>query len=387
MLFPKKIVVLGGRPDTVAAWSTDHAIYYQPHQLGHDVYYVEAHARTPSTFTETAEVDGAPRAAAFIDDAMRWFGLPDGHWAFHALHSDGRCYGLSDVQLKALYRSADLIINLHGGTRVLPEHTETNRLLFLETDPVEFAIYLAQDLAEMIDYMAPHASFFTWGENYGQPDCQTPVSGHFQFKPTRQPVVLDLWQPVNNGAGELFTTVSSWRQPRHDVEFRGDVSVEQHNQFLKVIDLPGLTPQRFELALAAYNDGDRALLESKGWQVRDASTLSMDLDAYRCYIGQSRGEFTIAKDQYARPRSGWFSDRTATYLAAGRPVITQETGFSNHLPVGEGLFAFTTMDEILDAVEIINADHERHSQAALEIARDYFSHDVVLPKMLSEAGL
>src|SRR5262249_25609330 len=157
-------------------------------------------ARTPSTFTESADVDGAPKAAAFIDGVMRWFGLPADHWAFHALHSDGRCYGLSDVQLKALYKSADLIINLHGGTLVRPEHAETGRLLFLEPDPVEFAIYLAQALAEMVDYMAPHTSFFTWGENYGRPDCQTPVSHQFQFKPTRQPVVLDLWQPVNNGA-------------------------------------------------------------------------------------------------------------------------------------------------------------------------------------------
>jgi len=197
-----------------------------------------------------------------------------------------------------------------------------------------------------------------------------------------------LWQPFTNGAGEIFTTVASWRQPRREVTFEGEAyQWSKHHQFLKVIDLPTLTTQRFELALAAYSDADRLLLESKGWSVRDATSLSGDLDEYRRYICRSRGEFTIAKDQYARPRSGWFSDRTATYLAAGRPVITQETGFSNHLPTGEGLFGFSSMEEILDAIDHINSDYERHSRAAAAIARDCFSHDVVLPRMLSEVGL
>jgi hypothetical protein len=156
---------------------------------------------------------------------------------------------------------------------------------------------------------------------------------------------------------------------------------------MKVIDLPTLTAQPFELALAAYGEADRVLLESKGWKVRDATCVSSDLDEYRRYICQSRGEFTIAKDQYARPRSGWFSDRTATYLAAGRPVITQETGFSNHLPTGEGLFAFSSMDEILEAVDRINSDYARHSRAAAEIARECFNYDVVLPRLLEDVGL
>jgi hypothetical protein len=182
---PKKIVVLGmmaRSPVSGMVWLTMQYVVGLA-RLGFEVYYVEAHARTPSTFTETAEKDGSPRAAAFIDSVMRWFQLPEGRWAFHALHSDGRCYGLSDTQLEELYRTADLIINLHGGTQVSSEHIANGRLLFLETDPVEFAVYLAQNLQGMVDYMAPHAWFFTWGENYGQPDCETPVSDKFHFKP------------------------------------------------------------------------------------------------------------------------------------------------------------------------------------------------------------
>ena len=386
----RKIVVLGmmGRsPVAGMVWLTMQYVLGL-HRLGYDTYYVEAHARTPSTFTRTTDDDGSVGVAAFIDATMRWFGLPDDHWAFQALHSDGRCYGLSEMQLMNLYRAADLIINLHGGTLLRPEHVTNGRLLFLETDPVEFVIYLAQDLQEMVDYMAPHSTFFTWGENYGKPDCRTPVSDRFDFKPTRQPVAIDLWRPFANGEGEPFTTVSSWRQPRKDVQYQGEAYLwSKHNQFLKVIDLPSMTPQPFELALAAYEEEDRRALEERGWAVRDAESLSMDVDAYRRYIAGSRGEFTIAKDQYVRPRSGWFSDRSATYLGAGRPVITQETGFSNHLPTGEGLFAFSNMEDIVDAVERINSDYQRHSRSALEIAHGYFSHDVVLPRMLAEAGL
>jgi hypothetical protein len=386
----KKIVVLGmiGKsPVAGMVWLTMQYVVGLA-RLGFDVYYVEAHWRTPSQFTMSAEDDGSIEASAFIDSVMRWFGLPEGRWAFQALHSDRRCYGLSDLQLAELYRTADLIINLHGATQVSPEHIANGRLLFLETDPVEFAVCLAQNRQETIDLLAPHAWFFTWGENYGKPDCQTPVSNRFQFKPTRQPIVIDLWQPFTNGAGELFTTVASWRQSKREVTFDGETyQWSKHHQFLKVLDLPTMTIQSFELALAAYDDADRLLLESRGWRVRNAMVLSRDLDEYRRYICHSRGEFTIAKDQYARPRSGWFSDRTATYMAAGRPVITQETGFSNHLPTGEGLFAFSSMDQILDAIDRINSDYQRHSRAAAAIARDCFGHDVVLSRMLWEVGL
>jgi hypothetical protein len=357
-------------------------------RLGHDVYYVEAHAGNPSTFMATPDDDGAVKAAAFIDAAMRWFGLPADRWAFHALHSDRQCYGLNEREVREVCRTADLIINLHGATAIRPEHTERDRVLLLETDPVEFAVNLANGRQDTIEFLQPHRWFFTWGENYGQPDCLTPVTDRFAFKPTRQPVVMDLWEPFGTAPGEAFTTVASWRQPRPEVTFGTEsYSWSKHQQFMTFIDLPGRTPQGFELALASCPAEDRALLEQHGWAVRDAAPLSWDLDAYRRYIAGSRGEFTVAKDRYARPRSGWFSDRTATYLAAGRPVITQETGFSNHLPTGEGLCAFSTVEEAADAVERINADYPRHRRAALEIAREYFSYDVVLPRMLAEAGL
>ena len=170
-------------------------------RLGYDVYYVEAHARTPSMFMTTAHDDSSALASTFIADTMREFGLENDHWAFHALHDDGRCYGLTETQLRNLYRSAGLILNLHGGTIPLPEHYATNRLVYVGTDPVEHEIDIHHGVRETIKYLEPHCAFFTWGENYGNPDCRLPVSERFRFTPTRQPVVLDLWEHFGSGDG------------------------------------------------------------------------------------------------------------------------------------------------------------------------------------------
>ena len=389
LLRQPKIVVLGlmsKMPVAGIVWLTmQHVVGLK--RLGYDVYYVEQHARTPSMLMERADEDVSAKAAAFIAGVMRRFDMGD-RWAFHALHDDGRCFGMSEGQLKQLYREAALIINMHGGTRPLPEHYATGRLVYLGTDPVEVEIQLYHNEQATIDYLAPHCAFFTWGENYGSPDCGVPISDRFHFKPTRQPVVLDLWQAYRDGPADTFTTIGNWRQVWREIEFQGETyHWSKHYEFMKFIDLPRRTSQPFELALSGYEQDDRRMLEGQGWRVRHALGFSIDVDAYSQYIGQSRGEFTVAKDQNVRLRSGWFSDRSATYLAAGRPVITQETGFSNILPTGAGLFGFSTMDEILGAIENINAGYERHCRAALDLAREYFSYDVVLPRMLAEVGL
>jgi hypothetical protein len=385
----KKIVLLGmmsKMPVAGVVWQYVHYLVgFQ--RLGYDVYYVEAHARTPSMFMAHEEDDGSARAAAFIAGVMRRFDLGE-RWAFHALHDDGRCFGMSDSKLKQLYASADLLINMHGGTYPRPEHSATGRLVYLETDPVELQIELHYNMQSTIDFLEPHRAFFTFGENYGNPDCKLPVSDRFHFWPTRQPVVMDFWQLDGHGPGYSFTTIGNWQQHWREVIFQGKTYYwSKHHEFLKFLELPSRTNQMFELALSSYEEQDRQMLEHNGWQVRHALDISTDIDVYRQYIAASRAEFTVAKDQNVRLRSGWFSDRSATYLAAGRPVITQETGFSNILPTGEGLFGFSTMEEIVDAVECINANYEHHCQRAADVARHYFNYDMVLPRLLQDAGL
>lgn len=385
---PHKIVVLGMMTQKVVAghvWAVFHYLEGL-RRLGYDVYYVEAHSRTPSAFFRTRKDDGWADAAGFVAKLMRRLDLQD-RWAYHDI-VHGRCFGLSAESLKSLYDSAALILNMHGATVPLPEHSATGKLVYIDTDPGKPQVDLQQNEQWFIDALSAHCALFTYAENYGHDDCRLPVSERFEWKPMRAPVVMDFWEPYRRPPGRVFTTIGSWSQPKRVFEVDGDTyNWSKHYEFLKVIDLPRRTPQEFELALAKCEPEDFRLLESHGWKQRRAADISADLDAYRDYITTSRGEFTVSKDQYVRLRTGWFSNRSNTYLAAGLPVITQETGFSKFLPSGAGLFGFSSMDEILAAVDDVNADYERHCRAALDIARDYFNYDVVLEPMLAEVGL
>ena len=384
-----KIVLLGmasRMPVAGVVWQTMHYLMgFQ--RLGYDVSYVEAHGRTPSYLMRSPSDDSSALAVNFIDGMMRRFGF-SGPWAYHALHADGRCYGMTADQLHRLYRSADLLVNLHGGTMPLPEHAATGRLIYLETDPVQVQIQLAQNDREAIDFLEPHVAFFTFAENYGNRGCGLPVTDRFDFRPTRQPVLLDYWQREGPPPAGSFRTIGNWRQNWLDIEFEGDVySWSKHHEFLKFVDLPRRSDQSFEPALAKVDEEHLTLLEEHGWQVRDALTFAHDPDGYRSFIHGSSGEFSVAKDQNVRLRTGWFSDRSATFLASGLPVVVQDTAFDCVLPTGEGLFAFRTVEEAVGAIEQVSADPARHGRAALEIAREFFSHEVVLGRLLSDLGM
>jgi GT2 family glycosyltransferase len=383
---PPKIVLLGmmtKMPVAGVAWQNLHYLLGFE-RLGCETYYVETHARTPSMLMSRPDDDSSALAAEFIGALMRRFGLAD-RWAFRALHDDGRCFGMSEAELERLYGSADLLINLHGGTQPYPELAATGRLVYLETDPVQLQLELQHGLQETIDFLEPHSAFFSFAENWGGADCRLPRSERFEFRTTRQPVLLDLWPDRSPQPANVFTTIGNWRQDWRDVTFEGErYTWSKHQEFLGHLDLPERSGQAFELALSSCEPAERQMLREHGWRVRDGLEISRGIDRYRDYIGASRGEFTVAKEQNVRLRTGWFSDRSATYLASGRPVITQETGFSNVLPSGTGLFGFETPDEVLAAVEEIDADYTRHASGAREIAREYFSHEVVLGKLLDD---
>jgi hypothetical protein len=388
VLSRKKIVLLGmmaKMPVAGAVWGTmQYLVGFE--RLGYEAYYVEAHAVTPTMLMERTGDDSSALATGFLDRVMRYFDL-GGRWAFHALHDDGRCYGMTEGQLRQLYRDAALLINHHGATQPLPEHSAAGRLIYLETDPVQLEVELYHKDPRAVAFLEPHSAFFTWGLNYGNPDCRVPLPARFAFRTTRPPVVPDFWPVEGNGQADTFTTVGNWRQPGQ-VRLRGEVYTwSKHHEFLKFLGVPRRTGQAFELALSKYEEADRRMLERHGWRVRPALSFSRDLDAYRRYVAESRGEFTVAKDQNVRLRSGWFSERSAQYLASGCPVVTQETGFGNVLPTGEGLFGFSTLEEVAAAVEEINSDYARHRRAAAGLARECFGYDVVLKRLLADVGL
>jgi ATP-binding cassette, subfamily B, bacterial len=384
-----KAVVLGmmsKMPVAGAVWQTVHYLIGLE-RLGYDAYYVEAHARTPKALMRSEGDDSAELAARFIAGVMNRFGLPD-RWAFHALHDDGRLLGMSEAELARVYREAAIIVNLHGGTVPRPEHYETGRLVLVETDPCELQVELHDGRQEAIDFLEPHAAFFTFGENYGRPGCGLPVSSQFTFVPTRQPVLVDLWEARGRRAGSSFTTIANWRQTSRDITLDGRTyQWSKDQQFRMLLDLPAKSGAAFELALSSFDDEDRELLERHGWAIRSGLEVSASVDTYRAFIASSLAEFTVAKEQNVQLRSGWFSDRSATYLASGRPVITQDTGFGVALPTGTGLLSFDSPASALEAVARVQGDYGRHSRAAHGIARDYFDSDVVLGALLDHLGL
>jgi GT2 family glycosyltransferase len=386
---PPKVVLLGmmtKMPVAGVLWQNLHYLLGLE-RLGCEAYYVETHARTPSMLMTHPDDDSSALGAEFIAAVMRRFGLSE-RWAFRALHENGRCYGMSESKLEHLYGEAALLINLHGGTQPLPELTATDRLVYLETDPVQLQVELGQGLRQTFEFLEAHCAFFTFAENWGKPDCTLPEQQRFSFLPTRQPIVLDLWPDRSDEPAETFTTIGNWRQGWRDVTYQGErYTWSKHHEFLKYLELPDRTRRPFELALSSCEPSDSEMLRAHGWEVRGGLEVSGDLDSYRGYIGASRGEFTVAKDQNVRMRTGWFSDRSATYLASGRPVVTQDTGFGCSLPTGRGLFSFDSIERAADAISQIDSDHAGHCRAARALAHEHFHHEAVLRPMLEHLGV
>jgi hypothetical protein len=354
-------------------------------RLGYDAYYIEDSGRwiyDPRSNDLSPDATGNVEAVAPILTAH---GFAD-HWAFRGNYPGGRCYGMTEGQIQRLYREADAFLNITGAQEIREEHLACPRRIYLETDPVASQIKVAQGEPVMTAALAAHDTHFSFGENLGAPDCGLPVE-RFRWLPTRQPVLLDLWDNSCIPNGAPYTTIATWCNKGKDVVYRGETYYwSKDREFLKVLDLPGRRPVAFELA-AGVDPDVRRLLRDHGWRQVHSVTVSSDLGRYRTYIQRSRAEFTVAKDQNVRLRSGWFSDRSACYLAAGRPVITQETGFSNILPTGRGLFGFRTMDDVLAAVDTIESDYEDNRRAAREIAAEYFAAEKVVGSLLGRAGL
>jgi hypothetical protein len=228
----------------------------------------------------------------------------------------------------------------------------------------------------------------TYGENYGAGDCGVPLNG-ISYKKTRQPIDTELWPMVFDASAKFFTTIGNYRQEGSDVEYNGQTyRWSKHYEWEKFMDLPRRVNQKFELAMNVDAPEDRQQLESHGWRL--VSPLNMSLDvfgAYPQYFHRSRAQFTVAKDQNVRLRSGWFSERDVCYLASGKPVVTQDTGFPNVLPTGKGLFVFNTIEEAAAAVDAINADYTLHCKAARSLAEEYFAAPKIGAKLLKDIGL
>jgi glycosyltransferase involved in cell wall biosynthesis len=208
------------------------------------------------------------------------------------------------------------------------------------------------------------------------------------WRATLPPVDLELW-PQAEGQPRCFTTIATWENKGKNIEFDGaNYLWSKHTNFLRFLDLPRHRSDTcFEMAMLPPDTSVQRQVESAGWRLVDPRPVSADMANYQAFIAGSRGEFTVAKDIYVRPNSGWFSDRAVCYLAAGRPVVTMRTGFTSYCPAGRGVFDYATQEEALAAIDAVAAHYSAHSRAAREVAGDIFAAERVIDALLKEAGL
>ncbi|QNN24132.1 glycosyltransferase family 1 protein [Planctomycetales bacterium ZRK34] len=364
------------------------------HQLGHDVLYLEDTGKwcynpEASTFVESGE-ENARRLAANLDRHMPEL---NGRWAFR----DGTCtsYGRDWKQAMAFCRSADLFIHLSASCLMEDDCFEADRVAFVDSDPMYTQAKLApaadanspnhESALEHLAWLKRHDVFFTFGENVGNSDCLIP-NDLIRWQPTRQPITIDRFtaasKPIDHRRRTL-TTVGSWNPHEVSVQIDGQSFGGKSIEFQRFLEAPKRLSAPMELAISGNYPAGR-LIEN-GWNPIDALGVSLDPAVYRDYLADSLGEFSVAKHAYVASRSGWFSCRSACYLALSVPVVVQDTGFSRFIPTGKGLFAFNTADEAAAGVEAIVADPAGQSRAALEIAREYFDASTVLQKFIEAA--
>ena len=326
-----------------------------------------------------------PHSLAYLlerfDRTARDFGFQDRYCVEY--NGGERHFGMTAAQLDRLSREADLLINISGH---LPQDSclmQIPRRAFVDVDPGFTQIWAFQADVDL----DRHTVFFTVGQNVGRPEFTIPTRG-ITWRPTLPPVHLEAWPSCIDETCQRFCTVADWRGSQHAI-FEEQYYGSKRDEFVRFLSLPVRADQRIELALCMGQQDfeDLGLLDGHNWRVRDPYLYAGDPMSYREFIQNSRAEFSVAKRGYIKSNSGWLSDRTACYLASGKPALVQSTGWEWRLPVGKGLLTFTTMDDAVSGIDSINRDYLSHCEAARRIAEKYFDSDIVLGSLLDRAGL
>lgn len=353
-------------------------------RLGHDVYYVEDTGMWPYALDggkagDFIVADGTANAT-YLTDVMPRFGSAN-RWAYNCV-IDSRWFGLSDAKRDEVLRTADLLISVSAPVYHPADYQHIPYRAFIDTDPVFTQIKLARGQEDFRAALAVYNRHFSFGEKLAPP---VPETGHV-WRPTRQPVVLSEWR-TSRPVRDVFTTVMNW-DSYNKVKYQKATYGQKDVEFLRFLDLPSrVAPVRLEVAARGRRhvhlaDSVLSHLRFKGWQVVDPNEVCADVDSYREYITSSKAEWGVAKNGYVVGQPGWFSDRSACYLASGRPVVVEDTGFSSVLPVGDGVLTFHTLDEAVDRIRDVTGRYEHHCRAARQVADEYFDSDKVLARLI-----
>jgi hypothetical protein len=353
-------------------------------RLGHDVVLVDR--LDPDMCRDASGQPCTPEDSEnvrYLAAVMERFGLGE-RWAV-LVDGGARSLGMSRAALDRAAGAAALILNVNGFVDDPGVMARPGLRAYLDIDPGFGQMWRALGLHDMF---AGHDAYVTIGERIGAADCTVPACG-LDWITTPQPILLDEWELRPPHPGGAFTSVASWRGPFAPIEFEGITYGLRVHEFRRFAALPQRAHERFEVALDIHEaeTADLELLAQNGWRLADPAVVAGDPLAYREYVEGSKAELMVAKGMYVQSRSGWVSDRSICYLAGGRPVVAQETGFSELYPAGSGLLAFTDLDGAVAAVEAVAGDYERHCRAARALAEEHFDSDRVLRRLLEELGI
>jgi hypothetical protein len=357
--------------------------------LGHDVVYVEDTRLWP--IYQEKSPGNCTLNVAHVRSVMEAFGFAT-RWAYRD-EASGQCFGLSVRQLKDFCRSADLFVNVSCSTYLRDEYRSIPVRALVDSDPMFTQIQyctgasLTTTQAGMSDLFEGHTHHFTFGENICKTDCRIPDCG-IEWRSIRQPICLSHWPNtlLHRPSNSMFTTLMNWSATR-DLIFQGDTWGQKDVELMRFLELPKAA-RGIRLAIAVNQTTGTpfpaALFQEHGWTILDPLKCASNWSSYRKFLGASLGEFSVAKQTYVKARTGWFSCRSACYLALGRPVVTQDTGWTEYIPFGRGLMPFNDTHSAAEALQMIMAAPGEHSRAARHIAAEYFSSDRVLGTMLRQ---
>lgn len=350
-------------------------------RLGHDVFFVEKGNYPEACYNPETRLntDDPSRGIAVVDALFRRFDLED-RWCF--VDYEGTYYGCPPKEIRERFRDADLFLDIGTHGSWLGEAAESGLRVLVDGEPGYNQMKM-ELRAEHGVIDPPYDWYYSNGANVGTPASSSPTAGK-EWRAIFNPVVVDLFTCPAGTPANPFTTVMNW-QAHDPLTYRGIVYGQKNVEFEKFRELPSRTRAAMEVAVSGKVPFDS--LRQAGWRVSSAQEVTTTFDSYRDYIARSAGEFSVCKEAYVSTNSGWFSDRSAAYLASGRPVVMQETGFSTHLPCGEGLFAPGTVDEAAAALDAILANYSLHARRAREIAQEYLAAETILPRLLQQLGL
>jgi hypothetical protein len=345
-------------------------------RLGHDVVYVEESGWPFSCYDPITE--------QWLDHPETGLDLVRSLFKAHGLQvriiwvnrDTGVLVGADWQELKEMLRAADLLLNI-GGVCWLPEFKLCRRRALIDMDP-----FFSQVKGFASEVLQDYHVHFSYGANIGGDGCTIPTRG-FDWYSTVPPVVLDLWDgAADRSSNASFTTVANWGA-YGDFVYEGEEYGQKNREFQRLLPLPDRSGQNLEIALSGAGDHVRQQLRNAGWSVISGGAVAgTNIPRYQDYIQSSRGEFSAAKHAYVKTRSGWFSDRSVCYLAAGLPVILQDTGYGDWLPIGRGVLPFSSLDEAVECLARVNREYELHRRAARELAETVFDYRVVLSALL-----